>query len=55
LQNDLDIVDMSRIPTDEPIERRGHPSGLETIQFQEIIGPENPEVSPPQIRSPRGI
>jgi hypothetical protein len=46
---------MSRIPTDDPIKSRGEPSGLEPIQLEEITGPENPEVPPPQIRSPGGI
>jgi hypothetical protein len=46
---------MSRIPNYDPIKRRGEPSGLEPIQLEEITGPKNPKVSPPQIRSPRGI
>jgi hypothetical protein len=55
LQNDLDLIEMSRILVDDPIKRRGEPSGLEPIQLEEIIGPENHEVPPPQIRSPGGI
>jgi hypothetical protein len=55
LQNDPDLVDMSRIPIDDPITSRGERSGLEPIQLEEIIGPENPEVPSPQIRAPGGI
>jgi hypothetical protein len=55
LQNDPDLVEMSRIPTDDPIKSRGEPSGLEPIQLEEITGPENLEFPPPQIRSPGGI
>jgi hypothetical protein len=55
LHNYPDIVEMSRIPVDDPIENRGEPSGLESIQLEEIIGPKNPEVPPPQIGSLGGI
>jgi hypothetical protein len=55
LQNYLDLIEMSRIPVDYPIKIRGEPSGLESIQLEEIIGVENPEVPPPQIISPGGI
>jgi hypothetical protein len=55
LHNDPDIVEMSRIPVDDPIKSRGEPSGLEPIQLEEITGSENHEVPPPQIRSPRGF
>jgi hypothetical protein len=39
LQNDPHLVDMSRIPTDDPIESIGEPSVLEPIQLEEITGP----------------
>jgi hypothetical protein len=55
LHNDPDLVEMSRILTDDPIERRGEPSGLEPIQLKKITELENLEVPPPQIRSPGGI
>jgi hypothetical protein len=55
LQNDLDLVEMSRFPTDDPIKTRGEPSVLEPIQLEEITGPKNHEVPPPQIISLGGI
>jgi hypothetical protein len=55
LQNDPDLVEMSRTPVDDPIKIRGDLSGLKPIQLEEITGLENPEVPPPQIRSPGGI
>jgi hypothetical protein len=55
LKNDPDLIEMMRIPTDDPIESRGEPSGLEPMQLEEITGSENPEVPPPQIRSPGEI
>ena len=48
-------MDMTRVHVDNPIERRGGPSDLEPIQIEEITGPKNPEVPPPQIKSLRGI
>jgi hypothetical protein len=55
LENDPDMIEMSMILSHDPIERRGDPSGMETIQLEEITGPENPEVPPPQILSLGGI
>jgi hypothetical protein len=52
VQNDLDLVEMSRIPTDDPIKIRGELSGLDPIQLEKITELENPEV--PQIRSRGG-
>jgi hypothetical protein len=46
---------MSRIPADDPITSNGDPTSLELIQIEEIIGPKNPEVPSPQIRSPGKI
>jgi hypothetical protein len=43
------------IPTDDPIESQGKPSGLELMQLEEITGSENPEVPPSQIISPGEI
>lgn len=50
LQDDPDLVEMSQIPTDDPIASRGEP-----IQLEEITGFENPEVPSSQIRAPGGI
>jgi hypothetical protein len=55
LQNDLDLIDMTMIPTDDPIARKGEPSVLEPIQLEEITSLENPSAPSPQIRSPREI
>jgi hypothetical protein len=55
LQNEPGLIDMLRIPTDDPIKIRGEPSGLDPIQLEEITGPENPKVPTPQIRSLGGI
>jgi len=55
LQNDPDLVEMSRIPTDDPITSRRDPSGLDPIQLEEIIEPKKPEVQSPQIRASGGI
>jgi hypothetical protein len=51
LQNDLDLIDMMRIPMENPITGRGEPNDLEPIQLEEITGQENPRVPSPQIRS----
>jgi hypothetical protein len=55
LKNDLDLIEMTRIPTDDPIESRGEPSGLEPMELKEITGSKNPEVPPPHIISPTDI
>jgi hypothetical protein len=55
LKNDLDLIEMTRIPTNDPIKSRGEPSGLEPMQIEEATGSENPEVPLPQIRSPGEI
>lgn len=47
LQNDLDLLGMTRFTVDSPIEIRVGLSDLEPIQIEEIIGKENPEVPPP--------
>jgi hypothetical protein len=51
LQNDPDLIEMTRVPADNPIESRVGPSDPEPIQIEEIIGLDNPEVSTPQARS----
>jgi hypothetical protein len=55
LQNYLDLIEMMMIPADNPFEIRGEPSGLESMQLEEIIKSENPKGPPPQIESPREI
>jgi hypothetical protein len=55
LQNDPDLVYMSRILVDRPIKNKGEPSGLEPIQIEQITGLENPKVPSPQIISLGGI
>jgi hypothetical protein len=55
LQNDLDLIEMMRVPFDNPIARRGEPSGSEPIQLEGITGTKTPEIPPPQIGSPGGI
>jgi hypothetical protein len=42
---------MMRIPSNNPIRIRGDPSGLESIQLEEIIVLEKPRVPLPLIRS----
>jgi hypothetical protein len=51
LQNDPDLIEMTRVPVDNPIEIQVGPSGPEPIQIEEIIGLDNPEVTTPQARS----
>jgi hypothetical protein len=55
LKNDPDLIEMMRIPIDDPIKIQGEPSILELMQLEEITGSENPEVPPPQIISPGEI
>jgi hypothetical protein len=49
------MIEMMRIPIDDPIEIQGERSILELIQLEKIIRLENPEVPPPQIISPGEI
>jgi hypothetical protein len=51
LQDDPNLIEMTRVPTDNPVEIRTSPSGLEPIQIEEIMGSDNPEVSMPHVRS----
>jgi hypothetical protein len=51
LQNEPNMIEMRRLPDDDPIKIRGEPSGLEIIQLKEITGTKKPEVPPPQMRS----
>jgi hypothetical protein len=55
LENDLELIEMMRIPSDNPIKIRGEPSGLESIQLEEITGLKNPRVPSPKIRSSETI
>jgi hypothetical protein len=55
LQNDPNLVDMTRVPSDHPIESRGGPSDPESIQIEEITGSDNAEVSTPPVGSPRNV
>jgi hypothetical protein len=55
LQNNLDLVEMLRIPMYDPITSGGESSGLEPIQIEEITAPKNSRVPSPQIRSPGTI
>jgi hypothetical protein len=47
LQNDLDLIEMMRVPFDNPIARRGETSGSEPIQLEGITGTKTPEIPPP--------
>jgi hypothetical protein len=47
LQNDFDLIEMMRIPIDDPIKIQGEPSGLNSMQLEEITGSENPKAPPP--------
>jgi hypothetical protein len=51
----MDLVEMTRVPTDNPIEIWGGPSDPEPIQIEETIGSDNLEVSMPQVGSPGGV
>jgi hypothetical protein len=47
LENDLDLVEMTRVPVDNPVERRIGPSGPVPIQIEDITGLDSPEFSAP--------
>jgi hypothetical protein len=51
LENDPQIIEMMRIPLDDPITIREETNGSESIRLEEITSLENPRVSLPQIRS----
>jgi hypothetical protein len=55
LKNDPDLIEMTRIPVDDPIESRGKLSDLEPVQLEEITESENHEAPPPQVGSPGEI
>jgi hypothetical protein len=40
-------MEMTRVPTENPVESWVGPSGLELIQIEEIDGLDNPEVTIP--------
>jgi len=45
------MIEIMRIPDDDPIENREETRGLEPMQLEEITGSKNPKVTPPQIIS----
>jgi hypothetical protein len=47
LHNDLDLLDMPKVPSDDPIESREGLSDLDLIQIEEIIVLDDPEVLSP--------
>jgi hypothetical protein len=51
LENDIELVEMMRIPSKNPITIRGEPSGLDSIQLEEITDMEKPRAPSPRIRS----
>jgi hypothetical protein len=55
LQNDPDLIEMRRVPVDNPIERWGGPSNPELIQIEETTRSYNPEVSMPKVGSPGDV
>jgi hypothetical protein len=55
LQNDPDLVEMMRVPANNPIESWGGPSDPEPIQIEESTGLDNPEASTPHVGSPREV
>jgi hypothetical protein len=55
LQNDLHLIDMTRVPADNLIESQEGPSDLEPIEIEETTGSDNPEVSMPQVGSLGGF
>jgi hypothetical protein len=44
LKNDLNLIEMKRVPSNNPIKIQGGPSDLEPIQIEEITGLDNLEV-----------
>jgi hypothetical protein len=55
LQNYLDLVEMTRVPSENPIESREGPRNPELIQIGEATRSDNPKVSTPQADSSGGV
>jgi hypothetical protein len=55
LQNDPDIINMPRLPVDNPDESQTGPSGPEFIDLDEITGLDDPEFTMPPTGSPTGV
>jgi hypothetical protein len=51
LQDELNLVEIKRIPTDNPVEIQTGPSSPDPMQIEEITGSDNPKVLAPQVRS----
>jgi hypothetical protein len=51
LQNEPDLVEMMRVPANNPIEIWGGPSDPDSIHIEENTESDNPEALTPQIRS----
>ena len=52
LQDGLDLIEMERVPADNPVKSRVGPSGPELIKIEEIVRLDNPVVTTPQNGSP---
>jgi hypothetical protein len=50
-QNDPDLIEMTRVPSHEPVKIQGEPSGPEPIQIKETIESDNPQALTPQVGS----
>jgi hypothetical protein len=55
LQDDPDIINMARLPEDNPDESQTGPSGPEFIDLDEITGLDDPEFTTPPVGSPTGV
>jgi hypothetical protein len=55
LQDDPDIINMTRLPADNPDESQTGPSGPEFIDLDEITGLDDPEFTTPLAGSPTGV
>jgi hypothetical protein len=55
LQNDPDIINMPRLPADNPDESQMGPSGPEFIDLDEITGLDDPEFTMPPTGSPTNV
>jgi hypothetical protein len=55
LQDDPDLIGMTRLPADNPDESQMGPSGPEFIDIDEITGLDDPEFTMPPAGSPTGV
>jgi hypothetical protein len=55
LKDDPDIINMERLPADNPDEDQMGPSSPEFINLDEITGLDNPELTTPPAGSTTGI